>query len=229
MRNVISLIEKKQEARVDSNFLSEHLHIQHKNLLALVDANKSEFEEFGQLAFQTRVNSKKGAGQATRYALLNEDQSYFLLRLTRNTDHTKQLKVELIKAFSRFRNHQQDASDYLPYYHDLHDSVALLANHAHAHGSNTNSRVFHININKLINKAFNLESGQRSDLPGTMRVKVTNANVTAHEIIDECVRQGVDHHETYQKVKCAVYAFANTAIRLEHSKQLAREALGEAK
>ncbi len=87
--------------------LAESLGIQHKNVLALVDDTKSEFGEFGQLAFQTRVISKKGAGQKTRAALLNEDQVYFLLTLTRNTEHTKRLKIELVKAFSRFRKHQQ--------------------------------------------------------------------------------------------------------------------------
>ena len=173
MSNAIALIEKKHEARVDSLVLAESLGIQHKNVLALVDDNKSEFGEFGQLAFQTRVVSKKGAGQKTRAALLNEDQAYFLLTLTRNTKRTKHLKIELVKAFSRFRKHQQVTNDYLPFYHDFHDSVKVLSDMAHQNGSDTDEKLFHINFNKLINKAFGLDAGQRPDLASCLRAKVT--------------------------------------------------------
>ena len=99
MNNVITLAVKKHVARVDSQILAKHLDIQHKNVLALIDNNSQEFQEISQLAFQTRVISKKKAGQATRYALLTEDLAYFLLTLTRNTDRTKRLKLNLIQAF----------------------------------------------------------------------------------------------------------------------------------
>lgn len=206
--NVIALIDKKHEARVDSHLIAESLDIQHKNVLALIDENKSEFEEFGQLAFETRVVSKRGAGQATRYALLSEDQSYFLLTLTRNTERTKHLKVALVKAFSRFRQHQQVKSDYLPFYHELHDEVKALSDMAHQNGSETAAWKIHSNFNKMINKAFGLEAGQRPDLPPSLKAKVTAANVIAGDIIQQCIAAGLDHKTTYQKVKQAVLALA---------------------
>lgn len=208
MNNVIALTEKKHEPRVDSLVLAESLGIQHKNVLALVDDNKSEFCEFGQLAFETRVVSKKGAGQKTRTALLNEDQAYFLLTLTRNTEHTKRLKVELVKAFSRFRKHQQVTNDYLPFYHELHDNVKALADRAHQSGSDTDEKLFHINFNKLINKAFGLDAGQRPDLAPRLRAKVTAANVIAGDIVERCIKANLDHKTTYQKVKQAIFALA---------------------
>jgi phage regulator Rha-like protein len=219
MSNIITLTEKKHEARVDSLALADSLGIQHKNLLALVDANKKEFEEFGPLAFETRKGEPLqhgGFARATRIALLNEDQSYFLLTLTRNTKRTKHLKVELVKAFSRFRKHQQSAEDYLPYYHELHDSVKVLANRAHQCGSIAPERVFHININKLINDAFGLESGHRPDLPGHLRAKVTAANVIATELLEEAIAKGYDHKAAYQHVRQGILTFANaSAKRLE--------------
>ncbi|MFI3158106.1 MAG: hypothetical protein QX199_18315 [Methylococcaceae bacterium] len=72
MNNIITLIEKKQEARVSSLVLAEHLQIQHKNVLASVDQYRSDFEKLGTLAFETR----KSGGMPIRFALLNEDQSY---------------------------------------------------------------------------------------------------------------------------------------------------------
>lgn len=64
----IALIERKQQGRVDSRLLAEHLAVQHKNVLALIDDNKAEFEEFDRLAFETRVvKRKQGIAAATDY------------------------------------------------------------------------------------------------------------------------------------------------------------------
>ena len=197
--------------------LADNLGIQHKNTLALIDANKQEFEEFGRLAFETRKGEPLqhgGFAKATRIALLNEDQSYFLLTLTRNTKRTKHLKVELVKAFSRFRKHQQSEADYLPYYHELHDNIKTLADRAHQNGSLADERLFHSNFNRVINKAFGLEAGQRPNLPPKLRAKITAANVIAGDIVQQCITAGLDHKTTYLKVKQAVLALA-APIRLE--------------
>lgn len=112
MNNIIALTKKKHEARVDTRVLAEHLQNQHKNVLALLDKYRSNFEELGIFAFETR-KSKRGLPE--RFALLNEDQSYLFLTFSGNTKYIVGLKVELVKAFSRFRQHQQSEADYLPY------------------------------------------------------------------------------------------------------------------
>ena len=208
MNNVITLIEKKHEPRFDSLALADNLGIQHKNALALIDDNKLEFGEFGRVAFETRTLETNGGNQKQRVALLNEDQSYFLLTLTRNTNRTKHLKVELVKAFSRFRKHQQTTEDYLPFYHELHDNVKALSDIAHQNGSEVKESLLHMNFNKLINNAFCLEAGQRSGLPPRLRAQVTAANVIAGDIVQRCIAAGLDHKLTYQKVKLAVLALA---------------------
>jgi phage regulator Rha-like protein len=210
MNNVITLHPIKNEARVDSRILAKHLQNQHKNVLALLDKYKSNFEELGILAFQTR-KSKRGLPE--RFALINEDQSYLLLTFSGNTKHIVGLKVELVKAFGRFRREQQTEADYLPFYHELHDSVEGLVNRAHQSGSNTPAKVFHININRLINEAFGLKSGQRPDLPGHIRAKITAANVIAKELLDEGLACGLDHKAAYQHVKQGIQAFANAGVR----------------
>jgi phage regulator Rha-like protein len=98
MSNVIALTEKKHEARVDSRILAECMDTLHRNVMALIDKNKSEFEEFGRVAFETRTLETNGDKQKQRIALLNEDQSYFLLTLTRNTEPSV-LKLSWSKPF----------------------------------------------------------------------------------------------------------------------------------
>lgn len=220
-RAVISLHVLKNEARVNSLTLAKLLKIQHKNVLALIKDYRTDFEVFGRVAFQTRPLETNGGTQNQRTALLNEDQCYLLLTFSRNTTYVRRLKVELIKTFGRFRKHQQIETDYLPFYHELHDGVKALAEHAWKNGSSTDESKFHINVNRLINSAFGLESGQRSNLPGYLRAKVTAANVIAKELIEEAIEEGHDHKGVYQHVKQGVLSFANSG-----RKRLAAQMLG---
>lgn len=218
MNNIIALTEKKHEARVDSRLMAEHLHIQHKNALALIDEYKPEFIELGRLAFETRKGDPLphgGFAKSTRYALLNEDQSYFLLTLTRNTQRTKRLKVDLVKAFGRFRWDQQTAVDYLPFYHGLHDAIKALTEYARANGSSREAHVFHQMYNKLINKACGIEAGHRKNLAVNIRVNLTNATAAVIGTINRCIASKADYHDIYRQSKAAVESVTYTAISIE--------------
>lgn len=207
--NAITLHPVKNEARVDSRLLAEHLGITHEAVLKTIDKNLSAFQEFSPLRFEIDVvKRKQGGGSPTRYALLDENQSYLLLTFSRNTKHVVSLKVELVKAFSRFRQHKQTTADYLPFYHELHDSLRELADQAQRNGSKADEKLLHINFNKLINKTFGLDAGQRSDLPPRLRIKITTANVMACEIIKQCIIANLDHKTTYRRVKQAIIALA---------------------
>lgn len=217
MNNVITLTEKMHEPRIDSRLMSENLGITHGAVLKTIDSYLDCFQEFNPLRFEIakgEILPQGGRAKATRYALLNEDQSYLLLSFSRNTKPVRALKVELVKAFSRFRKHQQTADDYLPFYHDLHDNVKALSDLAHQNGSQVKESLLHMNFNKLINKAFGLDAGQRSNLAPRLRAKVTAANVIAGDVVQQCLDANLDHKTTYQKVKQAVFALAEPA-RLE--------------
>lgn len=81
---------------------------QHKNVLELIKKNLSDFEDFGRVAFETRV-----AGQShnpTRYAVLNREHAMFAMTLFRNNAVVVEFKKRLIHAFvemeKRIRDHQ---------------------------------------------------------------------------------------------------------------------------
>jgi len=148
----------KGEARVDSRLIARGLGNQHESLLRLIDEYRFDFEEFGVIRFQIGKPPKgsKG-GRPEKCALLNEDQAYLLLTYAKNTPEARRLKVNLVKAFARFRDGQQVAADYLPFYHALHDEVGKLAQRARLDGSTTPEELFHVNANRLINQAFGLD------------------------------------------------------------------------
>jgi hypothetical protein len=135
-----------------------------------------------------------------------------LLTYSRNTTKVRRLKIDLVKAFKRFREARQSDQDYLPFYHSLHDATAIMAQRAHELGSTTPQDFFHGNINKLLNKAFGISSGSRGSLSPSMRLKITHAQMLATDAMARCLQDGLDHRETYQRVKGLVFSLAEAGM-----------------
>jgi phage regulator Rha-like protein len=98
------LAQYQGEPRVDSRVLAAQLGTKHKSSIELIDKYADKIRRFGHLPFQTEVGKRvQGGGKAERFALLNEDQAFFLLALSRNTDRVVALKSSLVMAFREAR------------------------------------------------------------------------------------------------------------------------------
>lgn len=92
------------EPRIDSRLVAAGLGVEHEATQRLVDKYSAQFQEFGQLRFENGVVSgHQGGGNPQKFALLNEDQTYFLMTLVRNTVQAVELKKRLVQAFSEAR------------------------------------------------------------------------------------------------------------------------------
>lgn len=215
MTNIV-LIQSKGEARIDSRLVAEELGNQHKNTVELINKYAHHFKKLGQLPFQTEVGKRtQGGGNAERFFLLNEDQSYFLLSLSRNTDKVVDLKLSLVLAFRDARE-KVAVSDqqYLPLYRELHEEVKLLAHRAEECGSTTPERIFHINANKAINSAMGIASGERSTLTIEQRLLLTNIQLIFKRALHESLEAGDTHREAAAKAKAAALNFVQVAGNL---------------
>lgn len=96
----ISLID--QEPRVDSRLIARRMGVDHRSTFRLVAKFKADLEELGLLRFE--IAKVSAMGRPEKFAHLNEDQSVFLLTLTRNTPEAVALKLDLTKAFKRYRD-----------------------------------------------------------------------------------------------------------------------------
>lgn len=103
--------KERPEPRLDSRLIAQQLGVEHKNLLANVTRYQSDLERFGLLAFETRVRDR---GIPTRFALLNENQCYFLATLSRNTAQVVAFKVWLVKTFSEYRTGERMTMPSMP-------------------------------------------------------------------------------------------------------------------
>ena len=154
----IMLTTTTTEARIDSRLLAKQLGNKHRHVMALLDKYLVTFKKHGHVSFKNADGERRqGGGKAERYALLNENQAYFLLNLSRNTEIVVALKSRLITAFGEARKAaDMRQREYLPTYHRLQDAI-----HAAAAGS-ANERCVHINVAKLLNKTVGIEAGQRA-------------------------------------------------------------------
>lgn len=84
-----------------SETLAEGVQLQHKNAVALIRKHVSDLTEWGEVAFQTRLNPQ---GSPTEFAWLNEGQSLFLLTLMKNSPVVVAFKKALVKAFLELRD-----------------------------------------------------------------------------------------------------------------------------
>lgn len=196
VHNTLTLTTTKTEARVDSRVLAGLLGVKARASFALIERYADTFKTFGQLTFKKAVGERQhGGGNAERYALLNEDQAYFLLSLSRNNERVVVLKAKLVKAFGEARKaNELRQTEYLPGYHTLHDEI-----HVRAAGS-PNEKHVHINVNRLINKVAGIESGQRTTAP----LPTQSIIVVAQLMAAQAMRSAPDHHEGYKLAKAAV-------------------------
>ena len=79
--NEFSLDKIKTEFRVDSRLLAPELNLRHSTILESIDKYISQFNALGHLPFETELGYNN---IPERFALLNEDQCYFLLTLMRD-------------------------------------------------------------------------------------------------------------------------------------------------
>lgn len=200
----ITLTATTTEARIDSRLLAPQLGNKHRHVMALLDKYLGTFKKHGHVSFKNADGERRqGGGKAERYALLNENQAYFLLSLSRNTEIVVALKSRLIVAFSEARKaSDMRQTEYLPTYHRLQDAI-----HAAAAGS-ANERCVHMNVAKLLNKTVGIDAGQRAAAPVPKQALL----IVMQMMAAQDMQSAPNHRDGYQRVKQSMLALSGIAM-----------------
>ncbi|HEX8596727.1 MAG TPA: Rha family transcriptional regulator [Pseudomonas sp.] len=201
------------EPRIDSRLIAMDLGNNHKSTIELIEKYEPKFQRFGHLPFQTEVGKRaQGGGKAEKFALLNEDQSYYLLALSRNSEIVVDLKADLVMAFREARNKESVTSlQYLPLYREMHDEVKALALRAEERGSTTPERIFHINANKAINSAMGIASGERKSLTLDQQILLTTLHSVFRNQLKLSLDAGDGHKVAAKRAKDSAVEFVKYA------------------
>ena len=193
--DLLQLVLLKDEPRIDSRLLAQQLRRPHYGMFELIKRYEGKLKKLGKVTFQMGASEGSKTGQKERFALLNENQAYFVLALSRNTATVVDSKLKLILSFDAARRaNAMRQTGYLPTYHALHDRI-----HALAAGS-PNERFIHMNVNRLVNKAVGLKAGQRPSAPLPQQALL----VVAQHVATQALQQADSHHDGYEVAKNAV-------------------------
>jgi phage regulator Rha-like protein len=203
----LTLTTTTAEVRIDSRTLAAGLRNKHKAVLTLLDRYSEAFKQHGQLTFKKEVGERKqGGGNAERYALLNEDQAYLLLSLSRNSQIVVALKSKLITAFGEARRAMaMRQTEYLPAYHALHDQIKVLA------AGSSHERHMHINFNRLLNKVAGVEPGERIAATVPKQAML----IVGQMLAMAAMQTAPSGFAAYQRAKNALQPLSNAMLTLE--------------
>ena len=194
--NDISLNLVSNEFSIDSRLLAPELIHRHRTILESLDKYKSQFDALGQLTFESEAGYQNAI---VRYALLNEDQCYFLLTLMRNNNHIVKAKLNLVKAFSDARKQlaERDIArlDGKQVRRLETDAIKSLVEYAKASGS-SKPDMYYLSITKMTNKALGIESGQRDK----MDARQLQLLKLAETLIEIAIRDGLKANLNYKDI-----------------------------
>jgi len=192
-------------ARVTSQALAKRLGNKHRPVIALIEKYLCRFETFGKVLFKKTASTGSKTGQTERYALLNENQAYFLLSLSRNSEAVVALKSKLIAAFSNARRAtDMRQTEYMPTYHAAHDLIKELA------AGSASEKFDHMNFNKLVNKIAGVEAGQRASAP----VQKQALMIVGQMLATAAMKSARNSRDAYRLACNAVQPLTNAALAL---------------
>jgi len=195
----ISITQIRDELRTDSRLLAGFLDHRHRTILENVDKYRVKFLELGGVPFETGTLKTNGGSQKQRYALLNEDQCYFLLTLMRNNDKIVDAKLALVKAFKQARAQiaRRDIAriDGKEVRRMETDSIKQLVEYASANGSRSADR-YYTNITRMTNSMLNIESGKRDALSASELKQVA----IVEGVVDLAIRDGIKAEMPYKDI-----------------------------
>lgn len=195
----ISIVQLKSELRTDSRLLAGFLDHRHRTILENIDKYSAELRSISGLPFETGTLETRGGIQSQRFAMLDEDQCYFLLTLMRNNERVVAAKLALVKAFKNARA-QLAMRDVVRLDGKLArkaetDSIKLLVEYASANGSKSANR-YYTNVTKMTNALLGIESGQREAL----NINQLKQIAILESVVDIAIRDGVKAELPYKDI-----------------------------
>jgi len=206
------------EPCISSIVLAKRLGVKPRHTFRLIRKYNSEMNDLGVLRFE---NAKGVNGRPQRYALLNEDQSVFVLTLSKNTRSVVKLKKDLSGQFVSYRKlviqKQQIRLNGKKRRRDLTDAIKNLAALAKESGSR-NSQKYYTSFTKLIYKmVFDVEKAPENFRDSLDEIALCKLQYFESQIslwLIDALKNCSDYHEPYyvvkQKLKTLVDALSQT-------------------
>lgn len=196
----------KNELRTDSRLLASFLDHRHRTILENIDKYLGHLNELSEVPFETEAGEVRtqGGKSVSRYALLTEDQCYFLLTLMRNNERVVNAKLALVKAFRDARTQlaQRDLArvDGKQIRRLETDAIKNLVEYAKAKGSKSAER-YYANVTKMTNNLLGIDAGERSNLDARTLTDIGVMEKIVANAISDGISSDLPYKDIYQLAK----------------------------
>ena len=208
--NDISIIYSANELRTDSRDLATLLDHRHRTIFESITKYNSELSELGIVPFQTeRLKTDQLGEREHKFAMLNEDQCYFVLTLMRNNAHVVKAKLQLVKAFrdarTQLANRDIARVDGKQVRNLETKAIADLVEYAKAKGSKS-ADLYYQNITKMTNAMIGIKAGERDRLDARTLGDIAVMEKIVANAVSDGINAGMDYKDIYKlaKSRCAL-------------------------
>lgn len=203
MSNEIEIVNM-DGLRVDTRTLAPKLDVRHRGIIQNIRSYEAEFSELGRVLFEKAPLQTQGGTQEIVYALLNEDQAYFLLTLSRNSPMVVRAKLSLVKAFKSARETLEHSTlarlEGKKARRIETDSIKKLVEYATQQGSKSASK-YYMSVTKMTYDLLGLEAGQRDSLTKDQAQQLGMAELMVDIAIRNGIAMGLEYKAIYQLAK----------------------------
>lgn len=193
------------DSLIDSRQMAEMLGIQHESFIKNISEHEAALSELGFFRFE--IGKIKGRGRPETYALLNENQAFFAVTLSRNTPQAVKAKLLLVKAFAAARNLIEAQHGYLESHKKLHATIGQMQAIALQRGSNAPPFAHHVNLERLNNKLLGIPKDSRATLNRKQKQVLETLAEIEQTAINETLANGGNDKAAYHAAKEQAQAF----------------------
>ena len=207
MNELIAINYLSKEIRTDSRDLACLLDHRHRTILENIDKVTSQLGELGPLPFRTEKGSplpQGGFAKETRYAMLNEDQCYFILTLMRNNEKVVAAKLKLVKAFRDARTQlamrdiaRIDGKDTRK---RETKAISDMIDYAKSKGSK-NADKYYVIITSMTNNLLGIKPGERDSLDERTLTDIAALEKIVSNAVSDGINAGMDYKDIYKLAK----------------------------
>ena len=203
--NDISIIYSANELRTDSRDLAALLDHRHRTIFESITKYNSELLELGILPFETeRLKTEQLGDREHKFAMLNEDQCYFVLTLMRNNAHVVKAKLQLVKAFrdarTQLANRDIARVDGKQVRNLETKAIADLVEYAKAKGSKS-AEMYYSNITKMTNALLGIKAGERDKLDARTLGDIAVMEKIIANAVSDGINAGMEYKDVYKLAK----------------------------
>lgn len=202
------VVLEKNKPVTTSLIIAKGVKTEHHSVITLIRKHTKSLQEFGTVEFQIR----KSGGRPLEFAILNEEQTTFLITCMRNTEIVIEFKIKLVKEFYKMKKtliaiiERQTDEDWKRNRsigkitrQEETDTIKEFVEYAKLQGS-TKAEMYYQNISKMENKGLFLIEEKFKNIREVLTGQQLQVLCSADQIVVNALKDGMKNKMNYKEI-----------------------------